>query len=222
LFIREPLAISGTSMHSNGHSAFSVSTKRNLQAYSQFSSEGNIPFHLDMPTMEDGSLPLSLQACVYEAYLQSAPLGGGVDEMNHRRQLAVILATSGKRRAMIDAWSRKFAERHELDYDGANRAAGRLRPKLQVRALGQKLGRVLRSVVTDKLALRNVHEASIAAAVIRATPGRGDSVRFWGANCAMPSIATLRIDDGFIEFQMFLQHHLVGKLLNRPFASGFS
>jgi len=180
LFVREPLAISGTSRHSNGHSAFSVSATRNSQAYSQFLSEGNIPFHPDMPTLEDGSLPLSIQACVYEAYLQSAPLLGGVDEMSHARQLAVILTTSGKHRAMIDAWGWKFAERHGLDYSGAIRTATRLRPKLKANAMKQKLGRVLRSVVTDRLPLRNVHEASIAAAVIRAMPGRGDSLRFLG------------------------------------------
>lgn len=180
LFVHAPLAIIGTSRHSNGHSAFSAHRARDPQAYQQFLSEGNIPFHPDMPTLEDGSIPLSLQACVYEAYLQSARLRGGVDDMDHARQLAVILATSGKHRAMIEIWGQEFAKRHGLDYAGASRAAARLRPGLQARALGQKLGRALRSVVTDKLGLRNVQEASIAAAVIRTAPGRRDSLRFLG------------------------------------------
>ena len=178
LFIREPLAMSGTSKYSNGHSAFSANSMRNLQAYQQFLSEDNIPFHPDMPTLEDGSLPLSLQACVYEAYLQSAPLGGDVEGVNHEKQLAVMLATSGKHRTMIDAWGRLFAQLHGLDYASARRAATRLRPRLQARMFWHKLQRVLRSVVTDRLALQNVHEACIAAGVIRSAPGRGDSLRF--------------------------------------------
>ena len=178
LFIREPLAMSGTSKYSNGHSAFSANSMRNLQAYQQFLSEDNIPFHPDMPTLEDGSLPLSLQACVYEAYLQSAPLGGDVEGVNHEKQLAVMLATSGKHRTMIDAWGRRFAQLHGLDYASALRAATRLRPRLQARMFWHKLQRVLRSVVTDRLALQNVHEACIAAGVIRSAPGRGDSLRF--------------------------------------------
>lgn len=178
LFVHTPLAISGTSRHSNGHSAFSVNPTRDPQVYQQFLSEGNIPFHPDMPTLEDGSIPLSLQACVYEAYLQSTHLHGDVDDMDHTRQLAVILATSGKHRAMIESWGHEFAKRHGLNYAVAERVAARLRPGLQARALEQKLRRVLRSVVTDRLGLRNVHEASIAAAVIRMAPGRGDSLRF--------------------------------------------
>ena len=35
------------------------------------------------------------------------PLGGRVEEMTHARQLAVLLATSGKHRAMIDAWGQR-------------------------------------------------------------------------------------------------------------------
>lgn len=178
LFVREPLAISGTSKYSNGHSAFSVSAERNTAAYQQFLSESNIPFHSDVPTLVDGSIPLSLQACVYEAYLQAAPLGGNVDTMDHERQLAVLLATSGKHRASIDAWGHLFASRHGLDYAKAQRIAARLRPGLEARILGRKLVRVAHSIVFDRMQLRNVYEASVAAGVIRAAPGRMDSVRF--------------------------------------------
>lgn len=178
LFVREPLAISGTSKYSNGHSAFSSNNNRSRVAYQKFISEGNIPFHSDIPTLADGSMPLSLQACVYEAYLQSAPLGAGVDKMNHERQLAVLLATSGKHRALIDEWGRLFSHRHSLNYSEAQRIATRLRPGLQARVLGQKIARVARSVVTDRLQLQNVYEASVAAGVIRAAPNRSDSFRF--------------------------------------------
>lgn len=178
LFVREPLAISGTSKYSNGHSAFSTSTARDPKAYQQFLSECNIPFHPDIPTLTDGSLPPSLQACVYEAYLQTATLGGNVLGINHAQQLPILLATSGKHRASIDAWGGLFAQLHHLDYAASQRAAAHLRPGLQARALGHKVRRVLRSVVTDKLDLHNVHEASIAAGVIRVGPRRSDSARF--------------------------------------------
>lgn len=178
VYVREPLAIGGTSRHSNGHSAFSVSATRNKEAFQQFQSEGNIPFHADMPTMSDGSLPLSLQACVYEAYLQSGTVGCGMAEMNHQRQLAVILATAGKHRKSIEDWGRLFANRHGIDYPAAHRAAARLRPWLQGGEFSQKLKRAFGSVVTDKLPLSNIHDASIAAAVIRSKPGRTDSLRF--------------------------------------------
>ena len=89
-----------------------------------------------------------------------------------------MLATSGKHRTMIDAWGQCFAQLHGLDYASAYFAAARLRPRLQARMFGQKLQRVLRSVVIDRLALQNVHEASIAAGVIRSAPSRSDSARF--------------------------------------------
>lgn len=178
LFVREPLAISGTSRFSNGHSSFSTSAARNPQAYTQFLSEGNIPFHADIPTLDDGSIPLSLQACVYEAYLQSARLGGNVEAMDHTRQLAVMLANSGKHRVTIDAWGQRFAQLHGLDYASANRSAAGIRRHLVPRLFGQKLARALRSVVTDRLPLQNVYDASIAAGVLRAASGRMDSLRF--------------------------------------------
>lgn len=178
LFVREPLAISGTSKYSNGHSAFSTNVDRSTTAYKKFLSEVNIPFHPDMPTLADGGIPLSLQACVYEAYLQSAPLGESIDKMNHERQLAILLATSGKHRKSIDAWGHLFANHHALNYEQSQRVAAHLRPILQARMLTKKLARVAQSVVIDRLQLKNVYEASIAAGVIRADPGRMDSMSF--------------------------------------------
>jgi len=178
LFVREPLAISGTSKYSNGHSAFSVSMKRNAVVHKEFLSEGNKSLHSDVPPLPGGGFPLSLQVCVYEAYLQSIPLGKQMDVINHRNQLAIILATSGKHRGSIDEWGRLFASSHGLDYIQAQRIAARLRPFLQARMLMRKLGRVAHSVVVDRLMLRNVYEASVAAGVIRANPGRWDSAQF--------------------------------------------
>lgn len=178
MFVREPIAISGTSTHSNGHSAFSVNGARNRATYSAFLAENDIQFHRDLPLSAGGGLPLSLQACVYEAYLQSSALSGGTSAMTHTMQLAVILASSGKHREDIYKWGRLFSAQHKLDYARAVRSAERLRPALQALSIAQRLDRTVRSVVTDRLELHNVFEASIAASVIRAAPTRIDSLRF--------------------------------------------
>lgn len=178
LYVREPLAISGTSRHSNGYSAFSKTKGRSLQPHKQFLEEGNIPFHGDLPLAVDGGLPLSLQACVYEAYLQSLALSGPVDGVNHAQQLAVILASSGKHRDSIDAWGKIFAEVHDLDYAAAQRASTLRRFNFQTAILTEKTRRALNSVIVDRLSIRNIHEASIAASVIRSSPGRRDTLHF--------------------------------------------
>jgi glycosyltransferase involved in cell wall biosynthesis len=176
LYIREPLVISGTSKHSNGYSAFSTSKDRSHQPYKQFLDEGNIPFHRELPATARGEFPLSLQACVYEAYLQSQALGSPVDGVNHAQQLAVILATSGKHRASIEAWGRNFSEMHRLAYADIRRIAASKRIYLQSRTMIGKLRRSLNSVITEKLPIRNVYDASVAAAVIRLSPRRRNSL----------------------------------------------
>lgn len=178
LYVREPLAISGTSRHSNGYSAFSAVKERSLQPHKQFLEEANIPFHDDLPLAAGGGLPLSLQACVYEAYLQSRALGTPVDSVNHAQQLAVILASSGKHRGSIDAWGKIFAEMHGLDYAVAQRASALKRFNLQTTAMTYKTLKALNSVIVDRLPIKNIHEASIAASVIRSSPGRRDTLRF--------------------------------------------
>lgn len=178
LYVREPLAISGTSRHSNGYSAFSKVKERSLQPHKQFLEEGNIPFHNDLPLAAGGGLPLSLQACVYEAYLQSRALGSPVDSVNQAQQLAVILASSGKHRDSIDAWGKIFAEMHGLDYAAAQRASALKRFNLQTAIMTGKTLKALNSVIVDRLFIRNIHEASIAASVIRSSPGRRDTLHF--------------------------------------------
>jgi len=178
LYVREPLAISGTSRHSNGYSAFSTAKERSLQPHKQFLEEGNIPFHGDLPLAVGGGLPLSLQACVYEAYLQSQALGSPVDGVNHAQQLAVILASSGRHRGSIEAWGKIFAEMHGLDYAAAQRVSALKRFNLQTTAMTSKTLKALNSVIVDRLPIKNIHEASIAASVIRSSPGRRDTLRF--------------------------------------------
>lgn len=88
------------------------------------------------------------------------------------------LKTQEKHRIAIDAWRQCFAQLYGLDYASANSSVEFLRWILVPPLFGQKLVRVLRSKVTGRLPLQNAYDASIAAGVLRAAPGRMDSFRF--------------------------------------------
>ena len=177
VFLQAPLATSGVSRHSIGNSSFSTKKSKSTTPVSNFYSEANIPFHDAMPLHEDGSLPISFQAMVYEAYLQSSPLRVP-QEYNHRQQLEVILATSAPHRESIEKWGRLFAMKHGLDFESARRSAAFKRAYLQPLSTSCKLINAMHTVFAEHLPIRNVHEACIAAGTIRAHPGTGGTVRF--------------------------------------------
>lgn len=180
LYVREPVAISGTSRHSNGNSFFSTQAQRNAAPKTVFMAEGNLPLHADVPALEDGAVPPSLQVCIYEAFLQSAALReDALDCATPEAQLPVILATSGRHRAVIDAWGQRFAAQHGIDFGAAQRRAGQLRWRRQGELFLRKVAQATGAVVTSRAPVRNVHEASIAAGVIRAAPGRRDTLAFF-------------------------------------------
>jgi hypothetical protein len=177
LHSKRPFVIAGTSRHSIGTSHFAVGPKRDDAQAKRFASEGNPPFHADMPLHDDGSYPLSLHALFYEAYLHCQPLWPG-DLTTHERQLEVILATSGKHRESIDAWGQLFAARHHLDFARAMHRATRMRPFYAARQAVRKISGALHSVISDSLPLRTIHEASIAAGTILAKPDRRHTIHF--------------------------------------------
>src|SRR5690606_9419601 len=115
--------------------------------YKKFLSEKNIPLHKDIPPLRDGTIPLSLQVCVYEAYLQSELIGGNISNMDHAKQLPILLATSEKHKDLINDWCVSFAEKHDLNYKQAYKKSISLRKKYQIRIFIKKLTRVLNSVV---------------------------------------------------------------------------
>jgi len=178
IYIKDPIVINGTSKYSNGYSAFSTHKQRNLEHYQKFLSEENIPLHKDIPSLQDGTMPLSLQACVYEAYLQSELIGGNILTMEHEKQLPILLATSEKHQDLINDWCALFAEQHGLDYKQAYKKSITLRRKYQICVFIRKLIRVLNSVVISHSSIRNIHEASIAATIIIASPSRIDSGKY--------------------------------------------
>lgn len=178
VYMHEPLAINGASIHSTGTSQFS-STKTldgdSTPAHT-FVSEPNIPFHADLPLCADGSYPASLQALVYESYLQSRCLRPEAEANVHSQQLAVILATSGTHSTALSEWGRRFARQHGLDSEAIARTARRRRGIVRVRALVHRLSSAMqtRVVGSHDLPIKNVYDASIAVPEIR------DGTNRWG------------------------------------------
>ena len=115
---------------------------------------------------------------MYEAYLQSEQVGGSVLNMNHEKQLTILLATSEKHQVLINDWCTLFAEQHGLDYQKAYEKSLFLRRKYQFFVLIKKVWRVLNSIVVSYPSVRNIHEASIAANIIMQAPSRSDSIKF--------------------------------------------
>ena len=174
IYCHEPLAISGTSRHSTGNSFYSVRSDKNASPAATFNSEANIPFHADLPLRGDGSCPRSLHALVYESYLQSRCLRDGEETESRDRQLQIILASDAPSQTEIREWGRLFAQQHGIDFE-KNAAAARLRAlAIKSYALAAKTIRTANSIILDNASapITDVHQASIAASVIRSRPGR--------------------------------------------------
>jgi glycosyltransferase involved in cell wall biosynthesis len=171
LYVREPLAINGHSRHSTGTSQFSVRSSRKESPYAQFQSEGNIPFHPDLPLTAAGGYPNSFVAFVYESWLQYQANGTPTGRGLHARQLETILATAGKHEESLGQWGRTFAEMHQLDFDRIQTLARRRRAVLKASGLPQRFRRaVARSVLGSAGApVRDVYDAATAAGAILST-----------------------------------------------------
>jgi hypothetical protein len=181
LYVHEPLAISGTSSHSTGRSQFADATNGGTSPARLFASEGNIPFHAQVPLCADGSYPPSLQAMMYESYLQSSALRTAEDYDRHAEQLELILAGAlgGSPEAAIAAWARRFAAAHGLDLEAIHSQA-RLRKRWgSGSAAWRWAARVINTynVGSPDLPIENVYEASLVAAKIRAAaPSRFENL----------------------------------------------
>jgi len=170
VYLREPLAINGASRHSTGTSQLSAQRAATGSPAQQFTTEGNIAFHPDVPLAQDGTYPPSLQALVYESFLQTGDLRDGVPGVDHAQQLSVILGSAGRHAESVQEWGRQFARQHALDFDAIVRQAAAWRAKGRLRKRVARFGASLSIYRTDDRdpLLRDVFEASIAAATIRA------------------------------------------------------
>jgi len=112
VYSHEPLAISGTSRHSTGHSVYSVSDSRNPSSGLKFYSEGNIAFHADLPLFGRQSTRfatgtrLRIVSAVIEAAgdgKQHRSCAAACDHPGHVRRSSQINRGMG-RHVCADAW----------------------------------------------------------------------------------------------------------------------
>jgi glycosyltransferase involved in cell wall biosynthesis len=119
IYSNEPLAINGASHHSAGTAGFEkIKRKRDYNPSEKFLSENNIPFHSDLPLIDNRRPVLSIQACIYEAYLQAEPFH---EKKNLTvlvdKQLKIILRSSSPHHDEVHNWGKSFAELHKLNYE---------------------------------------------------------------------------------------------------------
>lgn len=175
IFLLEPAAINGASRHSIGTSHFARKINSEFTPADKFASEKNIPFHDDIPLCVDGRIPKSLPIMVYESFLQSMCLREKAQSDMHAKQLEVILAASGVGDTLISEWGSEFARMHNLDYDLSRAKVRRRRVVLKAFSIKNRADRLMNTygVGSPKEPIKDVYEASIAAAAVRANmPGR--------------------------------------------------
>jgi hypothetical protein len=172
IFLHEPLAINGASRHSTGTSQFALKKPADATPASVFASEGNIPFHEDLPLCADGSYPSSLQALMYESYLQSRDLRDQTWRHTHAEQLEIILANAGGHAAAIADWGRAFASKHALDFDAIQSRAQRRALRHKLRTIGLQVNATLNycRLGSADCPVEDVYAASLAAMRVRQRP----------------------------------------------------
>lgn len=117
VYSHEPLAVNGASLHSGGTAVFeTVKQKRSYDPAEKFWSEENIPFHEDLPLLENGWPVRSIQVIVYEAYLQAKKFHAYKQiSTNHAKQLKIAIKNSGPDHSEIVEWASFFTKKHGLD-----------------------------------------------------------------------------------------------------------
>jgi hypothetical protein len=164
----EPVALSGLSAHSTGRAQFTMRDDADQRAAVTFLQEGNIPFHRDIPLDEDGHYPKSMQAMVYESFLQVADIEPEPRLLPRERQLVVVLATAPPQHEnRIRAWAQRFASQHGLSFDAAAASARWYRLRLKARNLPAAMTAAYRlhTMGSESLPLTDIDEACLAAGI---------------------------------------------------------
>lgn len=201
VYSHEPLAINGASHHSGGTAAFeAVKRNRSYNPAEKFFSEENIPFHPSLPLTKEGRPVKSIQATVYEAYLQAAVFHERkrivYNLVSPKQQLEIILRDcTPVTKPEVMSWSSEFAEKNNIIADQSlNLIAGKksvlfLLKKITVKIVNLCLSLSLsgRQVV----GLDNVYEASILVALIKRGYLASFQLAFSNLMCRAASIREL-------------------------------
>ena len=167
IYVNEPLAINGASHHSGGTATFEgIKKNRSYDPAKKFFSEENIPFHKDLPLVEESRPVKSIQAIVYEAYLQAASFHYLKNlKITKDQQLKIILQTSGPHSKEVVSWGRQFAKLHGISFDKI-----KIKRKNDVlKAVGRFMNLINRFSIegNEKVPLNNVYEASVVAGLLQ-------------------------------------------------------
>src|SRR5262249_1211629 len=115
-----------------------------------------------------------------ESFLQSQYLRKAGDKLSLKKQLQLIMNQSTVGQELLHEWRARFAAQHGLDHVRAIELSHRPYFRQQLSSVRQKLMNLVGRYRVDAsydLALRDVFEASLAAATILATrPGRTASI----------------------------------------------
>jgi len=118
VYCYEPLAINGASHHSGGTMQFEK--KRVERTYSpllKFNRENTIPPHSDFPVTKNGFPVASIQAFVFEAFLQAKKFHNLKNiKISYEDQIKLILAKGGPNKKEISDWAYKFIGMHNLKH----------------------------------------------------------------------------------------------------------
>lgn len=167
-FIRDPIALRGTSAHSTGASSFQAST--NQQPKLDFMAQNSAFIH---PALQDDAPPISTHLFVYEAYLQATRLMTDTAQTQAMtdmpRQLAIVSALAKKHeRAAISHYGSRMLDRAGVEKKLSFRQ--RLWATCLVRwvYLLVECRRVVGSALIDlsKLGIDDVFSAGVAARAI--------------------------------------------------------
>lgn len=178
VYVNEALAINGTSSFSTGSSFNSNDRMKNRAPADKFLSENNLPFHHDMVSSGSQPFPKSIQAYIYESYLQSALLrartSAALDRIMHQRQLALVVDSESPEPEAIRAWSQIFVDQHGLQPlpRGILRLMIRLRNKARRAILKIRTAMGLVILDGEAVPLQTVEDAAIASATIAARRAR--------------------------------------------------
>lgn len=181
----EPVAIAGHSRHSNGAS-WMAAARAGRSGIEQapntlFMSEEIIPFHADLPLLQDGNLPMADLVLVYESYLQSKHLHGDPFQLNHAQALKLFRAKKYPHERRFDAWVREFAAHNGLAFDSPDRIFSSEKSRMRRIDYLQKIHAfrdLYRLEPSFGVRMRDVYDASLVTqAILRCRPSRVRSYR---------------------------------------------
>ena len=193
LMTNETFFVSGHSSHGNGQLLMQMKP-------TPFLTEGNIPFHPDVPLPDIGTLTFSMPALVYECYLQTQHLHNDFLHVEPADQLELILSTTPIGKRVMDEWGRKFAARHKLDYEKSERKARTIKLRRRVAMAVFDFTNFRNRYRIDRsygLDINDVYEASLVCGTVLATrPNRLRSFQrtFMRRFKTQPSIRPIQVE----------------------------